>query len=215
MPKGSVSRFVPLLAVVAFAATATAAQATVPHWYRCEAVAGGTFGAGCTAAGSGFNKVLIGPSPGIAVKTEGEFIFKEAVNGTSVECKVLDEGRIWNPTGGTAGEDSITSIKLGCSNRNGCSAPELTPMDLPWKSILVAGSPIKDKISGIEIEEQCSGTLRAEFSGHLTPEFVNGKPSFAKFTSSTGTLSSTLGNAVEVTGEDEFEGPSGEVVLAE
>jgi hypothetical protein len=212
MPRGPVSRLAPLLAVVAFAATATAAQATAPHWYRCEA-GGGTFSAGCTATGSGFKKTLIGASPGLAVKTAGGLRFKETISGVEIECKVTDEGQIWNPTGGAAGEDSIASIGFGCTNRSGCTTPELKVMDLPWKSLLMAGPPITDRISGIEIEEYCGGTFYNEFSGHLTPELVNGKPSFAKFTSSTGSLTSLM-HPVEVIGEDDIEGPGGEVVLA-
>lgn len=208
---------IPVATAIVFALAPAAAQAAEPHWYRCEEVSGGTLEAGCTSGGSGFTKVLVGASPGTAVTTEGILAMKIG-SSPSLECDVTDEGRIWNPGGatGAAGEDSVTAFHFVCGG-GGCPAPELKALGLPWKSVLLAGPPITDRISGIEIEVKCSGVFVDDVFGHLTPEFINGRnitPSYAKFTTGTGDLTDAHSNLVTVTGDDEMRGPGGEGVLA-
>jgi hypothetical protein len=179
-------------------------------------MAGGTLNASCTGSGSGFGRVLIGSTP-VSVTSAGEFVTKEPMTSPlrEFECKILDEGTIWNPTGGGAGKGTITPTTFGCDLRHGnCTAAELIPGDAPWNTLLTAGPPITDKISGIEIEVICHGALANILSGSLKPEFIHGKPSVAKFTSASGLLGGTTSSA-EVIGEDAVEGPSGEVVWAE
>ncbi|HXB65701.1 MAG TPA: hypothetical protein VNV42_12600 [Solirubrobacteraceae bacterium] len=180
-------------------------------------MAGGTFGAGCTGAGSGFNKVEVNSS-GIEVTGAGELIIKEPATSPTreFECKLVDEGTVLNPSGGGAGKGTFTFTTFGCSLRSGtCAETEVIATDMPWNTLLVAGPPITDKISGIELEVYCNHhTLENTLSGSLKPEVVHSKPSLLKFTSATGLLGGTSNNA-EVIGEDSIEGPGREVVFAE
>jgi hypothetical protein len=217
MARTSIPWLAPLLVGVALAATTTVAQASEPHWYTCESAVGGTFAAGCTSSGSGFKKVAVGASPGIKVTMVGGLRFTE-LGEPFVECKVLpgSEGKIWNPggTSGAAGEGTITAFKMSCTPSTACSAAEMTALALPWKTTLLTGPPIKDRIKGVEIEEKCGGAFANEFLGRFNPEFINGKPSWAKFTAGGNNITDMRSNTVEVTGEVNFEGPGGEVVLA-
>jgi hypothetical protein len=138
----------PLLIAVASALAVPAAQATEPHWYRCEKASGGTFTAGCTSTGSGYKKILLGASP----KTEvtGSAGLDMTVSGIfALECKVGDKVKIWNPSSGSAGEDEITEFSFagGCANRisTTCPTPVLEAKGLPWKTLLLAGPPIEDE----------------------------------------------------------------------
>ena len=54
MSKKLYAAFLPLFAVAAFAVLPAAAQAQVPHWYSCQAKAGGTYeNSVCTKTGAG------------------------------------------------------------------------------------------------------------------------------------------------------------------
>jgi hypothetical protein len=64
------------------------------------------------------------------------------------------------------------------------------------------------------VEVKCSGVFVDEFSGGLTPEFVNSSPSFAEFGSGSGSLQDSGHRVVTVSGKDTYEGPGGEVILA-
>jgi hypothetical protein len=204
---------VPVLTVIAFALAAPAAQASEPHWYRCEEVSGGTLERGCTSTGTGgFSKILVGASPGTAITTEAVLTMKIGAS-PALECNVTDEGHIWNPGGGGAGEDSVTAFNLACGG-GGCSKPELKALSLPWKSVLQAGPPITNLISGIEIEVKCSGVFVEDVFGHLAPEVVNGVPTVMKFTTGTGDLTDARKDVITVQGEDAIEGPPGVGILA-
>lgn len=205
---------IPLATALALALAAPAAQAAEPHWYRCEEVSGGTLEAGCTTSGSGFTKALVGPSRGLAITTEGIIAMKIGAS-PSLECDVSGEGNVWNPGGATggAGEDGLSTFGLACGG-GGCGAPELKALKLPWKSVLQAGSPITDRVNGIEIEVKCSGTFVDDVFGHLAPDVIDSTPSALKFTTGTGDLTDARNNQVTVVGESAIRGPLGIGVLA-
>lgn len=177
MSKKIYAVLLPLLAVAAFGSMAGAAQAAEPHWY----------------------------SNGTKLKFEKEGeLFKTPVvswgslklkDGTiTITCKVLDEGNIWNTVEGSPGHDEITFfLNHECSSAQ-CATATITAKKLPWSTVLVKGTPVKDKITGIEIEVNCAGTI-LNLKGTLEPNIVNGSASgglstatFAEFTASTGTL---------------------------
>jgi hypothetical protein len=200
----------PLFAVAAFAMTATAAQAQ-PHWYS--------------------NGVRIASAKKVKVLTHGELDFTAL--GVTITCKATDDGFVENPApGGAAGPAGIDSIESFANKECTPSVPpcegtetvELTPGKLPWATKLLAGPPIRDEITGIELKLECNkaGVKRVldTFTGTLTPKIVNGAPvgtckeatdSFAEFDEpGSGFLVDPLGNKAFPSGKDFIEGPAGD-----
>ena len=188
----------PLLAVVAFAVVPAAAQAE-PHWYKKLA--------------------LVGSSPVTAVT--GGTLTLNALSA-SIKCKVTDTEEIWNPVGGGAGQDVVTSFVLsGCKNKVASAACPKGPMTvkaegLPWPSRLFSTPPpnsvIRDEIAKVRLWVGCagsSGTVGDEFEGSLTPEVGNGVLIFGG--PEGGTLFDPFSNPMTVTGVDKLLAPKGKV----
>lgn len=143
---------VPLLVIAAcFAAVPAVAQAQ-PHW---------------------LNKgEPVGPEPGITKPIGGPVVYTLPVHGSvEIRCHLRGQMRIWNPEGGGAGEDEVSTFTVSnCHSPSGCPKPkpEVTVLGLPWHSHLIAGTPIRDEIEGIGLEfKVCGQTLL--FNGTLRP----------------------------------------------
>ncbi|HEY5343052.1 MAG TPA: hypothetical protein VIJ66_05275 [Solirubrobacteraceae bacterium] len=194
MSKKLYAAFAPLLVVAAFAIVPTVAQAQ-PHWYS--------------------NGTKIGATK-VAVTTHGHLKLedKELEGGTKfTEGEVKDCGYIWNPVGGGAGLDEITCFETSKNVSNICpegAVTEVVPTKLPWLTELIAGPPILDRITGIEIDIRCSGTVVATYEGTLEPKFVNSNPSFAEFNGSGFLTNTATGTKGAISGNDFIEGPSGD-----
>ena len=182
---------VPLLAITAFAVIPAAAQAA-PHWYK--------------------QSKLLGAAP-TTITTKGKIVLTST--STVFKCKITDGEEIFNPVGGGAGQDLITSITFtACkakplSSASGCFTGTATvvPTGLPWASELLAGTPIRDEIR-LKILISCSaGTVPEEIGGALTPEVGNGVLIFGG--AGGGTLTDPFSNPVLVTGKDKLLGPPG------
>ncbi len=188
----------PLLAITAFAVVPAAAQAT-PHWYK-----------GVT---------LVGSSP-VTVATGGALTIN-ALSAT-ITCKLTDSEEIWNPIGGGAGEDLMTTFTLsGCKNKvasAACPKGALTVKAeaLPWRSLLYStpppGSVIRDEIMKVRLWVGCAGsagTVGDEFEGTLTPEVGNGVLNFGG--PGGGTLYDSGSNPLTVTGVDKLKASKGKI----
>jgi len=205
--------FVPLLAIAAFVVAPAVAQAQ-PHWYSNGVrIKEGTK--------EKPNKVAITTST-----RTGKLRLEDATLGKHIESTIADCGFVWNPAGGGAGEDEITCFTETNTVGNVCKEGEketTKPTKLPWKTILLAGPPIRDEIIGAEIDIECNGVVVATYEGNLTPEIKNGAPvatckeatdSFAEFGTGSGFLTNTAtGTKATVTGKDFIEGPAGDRCL--
>ena len=209
------SRLCPLLAVFALFSSAAVAQGIEPHWYKCEPMVHGSWEAGCVTSGSGYTKTRL-TSSHRAVKLKGGFSF-EVEKKPAIECDAAGNGEIWNPASGTAGEGLIKSLTLEPCGGGGCSSGVLLiPTGLAWETLLqLTAGQIRDRIKAVDIEVKCIGFPFDEYAGQLTPELVNGSPSFLRFTTGTGALSNLAHANVRVAGSLTVEGPTGVTVLAE
>lgn len=206
--------FVPLLAVIAFAVMPAIAQAE-PHWYKCEAKAGGTYhDPDCTeTAGTKLFAQTRLPftSEKLPIATYGILVLHNATLGT-VTCHVVDEGNIWNTTLAAAGKDEITLFTNSSCVASPTACPGITITALrkgsplsetnAWPTHLIPGPPIRDVIEEIEIKVVCPGVIETTFTGTLMPKIVNGSPSFAEFDAESGHLTSSLVGEAKVTGKD-------------
>jgi hypothetical protein len=197
MSKRFYAAFVPLLAVVAFAAMPATSQAAF-HWYKCEhfATANHKF------SDSECQKAVVNTGnwewvrlPFNSAKTQiitfGKLTLT-ASNGIVITCKVIDAGNIWNVTEPTAGQDNIeVFVNYECASAQ-CATVSVTAQDLPWETELAAG-PIDDignVAKPVEVTVNCAGTILT-FKGQLAPKVVNStetEPTFGEFTATTGTL---------------------------
>src|ERR1035441_4850727 len=116
MSKRFYAAFVPLLAVVAFAAMPATSQAAESHWYTCkhEATATHKFSdSECQKevanTGSWEWKRLPFTSAKTQVITFGKLTLTWS-NGIVLTCKVIEAGNIWNGTEATAGQDNIEAF---------------------------------------------------------------------------------------------------------
>lgn len=175
-----------------------------PHWYS--------------------NGVLITEGTAEPVTTTGVLTFKSRGGEASIKCKVQDHENILNPFGGTAGTDEMTKFQLvGCVHSTTgiafCAAGETLELNagaLPWKTMLVAGPPIKDAIVGIEIRIECrngSGVKKVVevLHGSLTPSVGNSVLTFGAGSGELFNPSETIGTTV--TGTDKLTGPPGDEVI--
>ncbi len=211
--------FLPLLAVAAFAVLPAVAQAQVPHWYSCEKRLGtGEFRDPiCTKAAppKEFEWIRLVESVPVVVKTKG------TLELAGITCKVNDGGVAENPLGGGAGVNIVTKV-VNTECKGKCPNPEVTalhggaPLSLinAWPSVLeekVAGE-IRDNISGIELVVLCEVSGKKEvvdvFSGSLTPKVGS---SVLEFGAGSGELEDPAKNKARVVGNDEIEGPAGDV----
>ena len=194
----------PLLALAAFA-VAPSVAAAAPHW----------FSDGVKLPENG-EKVAVTTS-----SRSAKLKLKDNELGKEVEGTVTDEGFIWNPAGGGAGEDEITSFVTAKNVGNICAAKEVTEVvatNLPWKTVLLTGPPIRDEVKGVEVDILCNGTPVAVYEGTLTPKFVNSavakckgaNDSFAEFeeAASGGFLTSNFGTKGKISGLDYLQGPA-------
>jgi len=180
---------VPLVVVSALVALPAAAQAAPPHWFQ--------------------GKVEV-TSP-TTVTTGGSLTFTMPM--ATIKCTVTDAEEIWNPVGGGAGEDQMLSFALtACKVKVGTSAcpkkgssPVVIPLGLPWRSILVAGTPIRDEFPKVGFKVACNaGAVPDEFFGSLSPAVGKGKLVFGG--PGSGTLLDAFSNKMEVAGNDTLVG---------
>ncbi len=125
-------------------------------------------------------------------------------------CKLKDEETIVNPGG--SGTDEITTFSLtGCKSAHspckGSAREELVAVNLPWKTRLIAGPPIRDVIEGIDIEVRCNGASLGSITGTLEP--VVGE-SVLEFNESSGSLTGPAKEVIPVSGSDQLTGPKGD-----
>jgi hypothetical protein len=109
-----------IAAVIALSALATSSAMAAPEFIHCVAKAGGTFGAGCTAAGSGFAKVAV-PTGSKIKYTDKEgtsnFFVKNEITFTCTQD--TSKGEI---TGSTT-MAKITVRFTGCTAKKGANPP--------------------------------------------------------------------------------------------
>ena len=172
-----------LLALTVAAAVPAAASAA-PHWFK--------------------GKVELTSVP-VPVTTAGSLTLIAA--GATIKCVVSDTEEIWNPVGGGAGEDLMTSFNFSkCKITAGSSAcptkgfVEVLSNGLSWPSHLLAGPPIRDEIQKMRIIIRClAGTAPDEFEGSLTPEVEKNKLVFGP---GSGALTDPFSNTLEIIGKD-------------
>jgi hypothetical protein len=213
MSKRFYAAFVPLLAVVAFAAMPATSQAAF-HWYKCqhEATATHNFSdSECQKAVAKTGSWEWVRLPFTSAKTQIITFgtLKLTITGVAtITCKVLDAGNIWNVTEPTVGQDNIeVFVNYECSSAQCTSALSVVAKNLPWETELAAG-PI-DKIGTvakpIEVTVTCNTTVLT-FKGQLSPKVVNStetEPTFAEFTAATGELEEpTMKLKAKVEGND-------------
>jgi hypothetical protein len=197
----------PVLAIAAFASVTGAAQAA-PKWKVCVFHSAATFkysDSHCVNLSSPANtghwelEEVGNAEHKVRVATFGVLTLKGAL---TIECQVIDNGKIWNTA--TGGKDEIIAfVNYECVTEMGtCPTPEIVAEKLPWSSKLAAG-PI-DEIEGIQVKVICSGTGVATFTGTLKPTLTNPTEStslIANFTNATGKLKNGVEEG-EVIGED-------------
>ena len=181
------TQLVPLLATLALMLVPAVAHAA-PEWEK--------------------NNVLLGATH-VAVSTKGVLAVSIQSVGV-VKCKVTDTEEIWNPGSGKPGEDSFTAFgPAPCKGTTAlCTSHTYTlvPEGLPWASVLVAGTPVRDEFSpkfGLE----CNSVVVDKLHGTLTPEVAL---NLLNFSLTSGTLTDSGGNSVDVIGKDKITG-SGKV----
>jgi hypothetical protein len=220
MSKKIYAMLLPVVAVAAFAIAPATSQAAV-HWSKCEKVAAGTFlDVGCTEAGGSKTfawKVLPFTEAKTQIVTWGTLTLTDS-EALKVECKVIDAGNVWNGLEAAQGKDNIeVFVNYECKSAS-CATVTIAAKKLPYSTELAAG-PI-DKIKGIEITVNCSGT-EVTFTGELSPKVVNGTtqvaPTVAKFEGAgSETLTGPGTVTATVTGSDRITGfLNGEGIKAE
>jgi hypothetical protein len=166
------------------------------------------------------NGTLIPQGTPEPVTTSGTLTFKYVVAEESeVTCTVTDEEEVENPLGGGAGTDKITKFVLSnCfipSNQHnapvcGAANPEVIAKQLPsWPTALIPGSPLRDEITGVDLELKCSnGTFLETLTGTLKPTIGN---SVLTFGAGSGALSQNgYPGTTSVIGTDSLTGPPGD-----
>jgi hypothetical protein len=211
MTKKLYAALLPLFAVAAFAVMPAVAQAA-PHFYKCEAKAGGKYhDADCTEKVAGNFELTRLPftSAKTQVITWGKLTLTNATLG-KVTCKKIDAGNVWNTTEAAVGKDNIEVFVLYECTAAACPSPgvlTVTAAGLPWLTELVAGTPIRDKTTGISVTIKCTEpAVEAVFTGELTPEFVNDSPSYTEFGPGSGHLTSSVFGEGTITGKDKIMG---------
>lgn len=187
---------VPLLAIAAFVIAPAAAQAE-PHWY--------------------IKGKLVESTP-VPLKSGGSLTFNAL--GASIKCKVADVEEVWNPIGGGAGQDLMTTFALtACKNKIASAACPKGPITvkaeiLPWPSHLFSEFPgpvIRDEIQKVRIWIGCAGTagtIGDEFEGSLMPVVgVNA----LEFGAGSGTLTDGSLNPMTVSGKHTIKPAKGKV----
>jgi hypothetical protein len=215
------------LAIVAFAVTPAAAQATAPHWYA--------------------DNVFVTGAPN--VHGWGVLTLASTTNpGKFVECEVSEAGTVSNPGGvtGPAGVDAINMlVAFGVNNSSSCvsaltcppAAPEAFVTGYPtsgpaipnlpkWPSVLEEqpAGVIRDKITGVNVRIECF-TAAHGFGGSVTyvgstaPCADNGTsalfPSFLEWCGGSGELEQQgSGGTIKakLEGEVQFLGNFGELI---
>ncbi len=151
------------------------------------------------------------------VATHGTLEFT-ASNSATLKCTVTDEEIVVNPLGGLAGTDEMTAYTAsGCKLSPACPLKDklvvqAEPGSLPWQSELLAGTPIRDEITGIAIELKCVGLKPASvtYTGTLTPEVGN---SALVFGAGSGSLTGSNSTTATVSGSDALKGPPGDTKI--
>ena len=162
---------------------------------------------------------LIGEGQKVSVATTGSLTLRliHQAGEPKTKCKVTDTEIIENPPGGGAGVDEITAFALsGCATSTTLCPGKLsfTALNLPWRTHLVAGPPIRDSIEHIELSGVCEApreVLRLE--GTLMPTVMpTTAGSQLDFTTGSGELGGNYGPAT-VTGTDKLKGPKGDAKI--
>jgi hypothetical protein len=225
MSKKLYAAFVPLFAVAAFAVLPAVAQAQ-PHWYSCEKGHKEFKDAFCKEGSSAgpFGWVRIPVGNPVNFTLEGAPTITYHILGGEFTCSDKGKGTIENPVGGGAGTDSITEfVNTECAPsvppcRTGDTV-EITfsrggkPLSATnkWPSTLLAGPPIRDQISEIELKIECNEagtkTLWNVYAGTLTPKVGS---STLEFDLGSGALKDREGHAFTWTGSLDLEGPAGD-----
>jgi hypothetical protein len=179
-----------LLAVAAFATTPVLAQAAPPLWL---------------SNGKPIPAGVVEP-----VATSGKLtITLRAPTGaliSVIKCKVKDKENIQNgPNGGI--DEMVAFTLTGCKGKpSPCPAGtqlEVVAPNLPWRTALVAGEPIRDQIFGMLLEVRCSKRILSIYEGTLLPIVGN---SVLTFDAGSGALSGAMGT-LQIGGSDKLKGP--------
>ena len=180
--------------MAAFAVTAGVAQAAGPHWIWAKPVE------------------ELPQGKAVPITTEGTLGFGVTLASgkkLATKCKVEDRELIENPIGGGPGIDTMTAFVIsGCTGKAACSTGALIAFQaagLPWASELIAGTPIRDEIKGVQIQEQCNGLVLSTYEGTLTPEVKN--YGGLGFGTGSGVLEDAFKNKLELKGTDKLLGP--------
>lgn len=84
---------------------------------------------------------------------------------------------------------------------------EVIALNLPWKTHLIAGPPIRDVIEGVDLQVRCGGGVVETLTGTLEPEV--GK-SVLEFGTGSGSLMTETKATATVGGSDKLTGPKGD-----
>lgn len=131
-----------------------------------------------------------------------------------LKCKLTDEEIIENPSGGAGGIDTLNTFTFtGCAGKvSGCSSSTDTIVSKgsPWATELLPGPPIRDRITGLELEVKCGLTTVGVYSGELRPEVTTS--SSLEFGPGAGALTAGL-KTLEINGADKMTGPAGDTKI--
>ncbi len=190
-----------LAAVVLTLVAATPALAAQPYWTS--------------------NGKVIPEAQREPVQTSGSLAFTIPNAGSmrTIKCKVTDLEEIENPLGAGPGLDEMTAFSLsGCTGGKiiPCTTSAITATvgGLHWTTELVGPPPIRDRITGIEVEFTCTvgGAALGHFEGELSPKVG---ASVLTFGAGSGQLEEppATGNFATVSGSDKLKGPSGDTMI--
>jgi Regulator of chromosome condensation (RCC1) repeat len=148
------------------------------------------------------------------VSTKGKLTLEIDGSEASVTCKVSDLEVLENPGTDGPGRGTITEFVLSHCKAKGttvCPRGEILEVlaNAPWSTELSTESPIRDEVSGVELQVVCrSGAAEAEYdrlTGTLEPEVKN---SALVFAAGSGELAETRSAAkATISGSDKMKGP--------
>ncbi len=154
------------------------------------------------------NGTRIAEAVGISVKASGSITFHLG-GSVSVTCKVKDVNAIENPDGG--GVDTVSALTLkGCKATGTVCAKgekvEVVAAGLPWSSALVGGSPIRDRVAGVDVKIECrpkTGPSKSydTLTGALQLEVGTNLLSYG---AGAGELTQSVGGGATVSGEEKL-----------
>jgi hypothetical protein len=140
----------------------TEKKSTPSHWYK----EGSPLAESSEASG-----LEVGTGSGTSTVS-----ITDTTNERQSKCEIRDSGKVWNPIGGEAGKESIESATFtGCTSMYCTKTPELKAEGLPWRSELIAGTPILLEIKSMVLSIICNGGSQGKYTGTVSLKTLNGE----------------------------------------